>query len=105
MLVKSSYILLFIDYAICIDLILEGVLKYGKNRQGINIMPEKMLSVEEIANELGVNPETVRVWIRSGELVAYSIGKGYQISRTDLEDFIKRRRTDYKKRHDENEEH
>ena len=67
-------------------------------------MPEKMLSVEEIANELGVNPETVRVWIRSGELVALSIGRGYRISRTDLDDFIRRRRTDYKKKRDEKEE-
>jgi excisionase family DNA binding protein len=67
-------------------------------------MPEKMLSVEEIADELGVNPETVRIWIRSGELVAYNIGKGYRISRADLEDFIKRRRTDYKRQRDRNEE-
>jgi len=67
-------------------------------------MPDKMLSVEEVADELGVNPETVRVWIRSGELVAYSIGKGYRISRVDLDDFMRRRRTDYKKRRDENEE-
>ena len=67
-------------------------------------MPDKMLSVEDIADELGVNPETVRVWIRSGELVAFSIGKGYRISRADLDDFIRRRRTDYKKRRDENEE-
>ena len=42
-------------------------------------MPDKMLSVEDVADELGVNPETVRVWIRSGELVALSIGKGYRI--------------------------
>ena len=67
-------------------------------------MPDKMLSVEDIADELGVNPETVRVWIRSGELVALSIGKGYRISRADLDDFIRRRRTDYKKRRNENEE-
>ena len=67
-------------------------------------MPDKMLSVEEIADELEVNPETVRVWIRSGELVALSIGKGYRISRADLNEFIRRRRTDYKKKPDENEE-
>jgi len=67
-------------------------------------MPDKMLSVEEVADELGVNPETVRVWIRSGELVALSIGKGYRISRADLDDFIRRRRTDYRRRRDENEE-
>ncbi len=67
-------------------------------------MPDKMLSVEDVAAELGVNPETVRVWIRSGELVALSIGKGYRISRADLDDFIRRRRTDYRKRRDGNEE-
>ncbi len=67
-------------------------------------MPDKMLSVEDVADELGVNPETVRVWIRSGELVALSIGKGYRISRADLDDFIRRRRTDYRKRREENEE-
>lgn len=67
-------------------------------------MPDKMLSVEDVADELGVNPETVRVWIRSGELVALGIGKGYRISRADLDDFIRRRRTDYKKKRDENEE-
>ena len=66
-------------------------------------MPEKMLSVEDVADELQVNPETVRVWIRSGELVALSIGKGYRISRADLDDFIRRRRTDYKKRRDDTE--
>jgi excisionase family DNA binding protein len=66
-------------------------------------MPDKMLSVEDVADELGVNPETVRVWIRSGELVALSIGKGYRISRADLDDFIRRRRTDYRKRRDEDE--
>jgi excisionase family DNA binding protein len=79
------------------------VLKYGKSRLGVIVMPDKMLSVEEVAHELGVNPETVRVWIRSGELVALSIGKGYRISRADLDDFIRRRRTDYRKRRDEDQ--
>jgi excisionase family DNA binding protein len=80
------------------------MLECNKSHLGVIVMPDKMLSVEEIADELGVNPETVRVWIRSGELVALSIGKGYRISRDDLNEFIRRRRTDYKKRRDENEE-
>ena len=66
-------------------------------------MPDKMFSVEENADERRVNPETVRVWIRSGELVAYSIGKGYRISRADLDDFIKRRRTDSKRQQERSE--
>jgi excisionase family DNA binding protein len=96
--------LFFIGNTIFIDFILVGVLECGKSLQEVIDMPEKMLSVEEIADELGVNPETVRVWIRSGELVAYSIGKGYRISRPDLEDFIKRRRTDYNRRREGDEE-
>jgi excisionase family DNA binding protein len=103
-MVKSSCLLFFIGNAICVDLILIGVLECDKSRLGVIVMQDKMLSVEEVAGELRVNPETVRVWIRTGELVAFSIGKGYRISRTDLDDFIKRRRTDYKKRRDENEE-
>jgi excisionase family DNA binding protein len=77
---------------------------WQKSLLGVIVMPDKMLSVEDVADELGVNPETVRVWIRSGELVAFSIGKGYRISRADLDDFMRRRRTDYKKRRGENEE-
>lgn len=38
-------------------------------------MPEeKPLTVEEVAENLRVNPDTVRAWIRSGELDAINIG-------------------------------
>jgi excisionase family DNA binding protein len=69
----------------------------AKSFLGVIAMAGKMLSV---AQELGVNRETARVWIRTGELVALSIGKGYRISRADLDEFIRRRRTDYQKRLD-----
>ncbi|HLI07871.1 MAG TPA: helix-turn-helix domain-containing protein [Ktedonobacteraceae bacterium] len=56
-------------------------------------MPDQQLTVEEVAEELRVHPETVRQWIRSGELDAFDTGRGYRISRPDLEDFIQRRKT------------
>jgi len=56
-------------------------------------MPEKQLTVEEVAEELRVHPETVRQWIREGELDAFDTGRGYRISRKDLDDFIQRRKT------------
>jgi excisionase family DNA binding protein len=61
----------------------------------VAIMPgEELLTVEEVAKELRINAKTVRQYIASGELVAIVLGKGYKISRDDLEDFKRRRRTD-----------
>jgi excisionase family DNA binding protein len=52
------------------------------------------LSVEDIANELKVNPERVRGWIRRKELLAYRIGgKEYRIKREDLNAFLQGGRT------------
>ncbi len=56
-------------------------------------MPEKQLTVEEVAEELRVHRETVRQWIREGELDAFDTGRGYRISRKDLDDFVQRRKT------------
>lgn len=56
-------------------------------------MPEQQLTVEEVAEELRVHPETVRQWIRGGELDAFDTGRGYRISRADLDDFVQRRKT------------
>ncbi len=56
-------------------------------------MAEKQLTVEEVAEELRVHPETVRQWIREVDLDAFDTGRGYRISRKDLDDFIQSRKT------------
>jgi excisionase family DNA binding protein len=61
-------------------------------------MPEEMLTVEEVAGELRVHPETVRQWIRDGELIAIDISKEYRILRSDLDAFIAARRGRTKRR-------
>ncbi len=61
---------------------------------------EELLTVEEVAKELRINPKTVRQYIASGDLVAIVVGRGYKISRNDLEDFKRRRRTDQRRRDD-----
>jgi excisionase family DNA binding protein len=61
---------------------------------------EKLLTVAQVADQLQVHPETVRVWIRTGELEAMDIGGEYRISRADLNDFIQRRKTGKKKKPD-----
>ena len=61
---------------------------------------DKMLTVRQVADQIQVNPETLRNWIRTGELDALDIGGVYRISRADLDDFIQRRKTGRKKKKD-----
>lgn len=52
------------------------------------------LTVDEVAAIFRVNIETVRRWIRGGELPALSLGgprSGYRIRRADLDTFINSR--------------
>ncbi len=51
------------------------------------------LTVEQIADELGVHPETIREYIRGGLLKAVQLKRSYRIRRSDYEDFLKRRET------------
>lgn len=45
------------------------------------------LSVEQVAERLGLHVRTVRGYIRDGRLRAVRIGKQYRIARTDLDAF------------------
>jgi len=52
-------------------------------------MPVEMLTVEEAAERLKMNPQTLRRWIRSGLLPATRVGrKEYRINAADLEDRV-----------------
>jgi excisionase family DNA binding protein len=50
-------------------------------------------TVQELAERLEVAEATVRQWIKSGELRAIDIGKGWRIADSDLEHFLKARET------------
>ena len=45
----------------------------------------KVLTVDEVARYLWVQPMTVQSWCRSGDLPAAKIGRAYRIKRTDLD--------------------
>ena len=45
-------------------------------------------TVQELAQRLDVAEATVRHWIKSGQLRAIDIGKGWRISDTDLQRFL-----------------
>ncbi len=57
-------------------------------------MPQdRYQTVQDIAQRLAVAEATVRHWIRSGDLRAIDIGKGWRVSDTDLAQFLKTRET------------
>lgn len=53
-------------------------------------MNDKLWTVEEISEYLGVHVVTVRRWIRSGKLTAVALGRkaGYRIRDVDLQSFL-----------------
>lgn len=53
----------------------------------------KWLTVEDIAEELGVHPETVRVWIRERDLPAVQVRRTYRVKQEDFEEFLRSRYT------------
>lgn len=54
---------------------------------------EQRYTVEELADELGVHADTVRRWIRRGELQAIDLGgsAGYRITQDEVDRFLKER--------------
>jgi excisionase family DNA binding protein len=57
-------------------------------------MPDDTLyTVEEVAARLGVHPDTVRRWIKSGELRAINLGgrAGYRITEQAYKQFLQER--------------
>jgi excisionase family DNA binding protein len=55
---------------------------------------DEWLTVDEVAGELKVNVETVRRWIRAGDLPVLDLGgpkTGYRIRRSELDQFIAQR--------------
>lgn len=50
-------------------------------------------TVKEVADRLKVAEATVRHWIKTGELRAIDIGKGWRIADADLNEFLRRHET------------
>jgi excisionase family DNA binding protein len=64
-------------------------------------MPQdRYQTVQELADRLEVAEATVRQWIKSGELRAIDIGKGWRIADADLERFLEARETAPRKQKD-----
>jgi excisionase family DNA binding protein len=55
---------------------------------------DEWLSVEEVAQILKMDEETVRRWIRTRQLKAYRFGRDLRIRRDDYDRFVKERALD-----------
>ncbi|MBE0448983.1 MAG: helix-turn-helix domain-containing protein [Actinobacteria bacterium] len=55
-------------------------------------MNDKLLSLKEVADRLGLNPETIRRWTKSGKLPAVKLGPNtVRVKELDLQEFIESR--------------
>jgi excisionase family DNA binding protein len=54
---------------------------------------DEWLSVEEVSQQLKMDVETIRKWIRRKQLKAYKFGRDYRIRRDDFAKFVQERAT------------
>ena len=53
---------------------------------------ERLMTVDEVAEYLGLNPATVRLHLRNGELVGFKVGpRHWRIRESALEAFVNER--------------
>jgi excisionase family DNA binding protein len=52
-------------------------------------MPERWLSVEEIAAHLGVNPDTIYKWITRKRMPAHKVGKLWKFLASEIDGWVK----------------
>lgn len=50
---------------------------------------ERYLTANQIADQLQVEPRTVRAWIQRGELKAVRAGRFWRVKESDLEAFLR----------------
>ncbi len=55
---------------------------------------KEFMSLEDVAELMGVNYQLIYKLVRSGELPAARLGKVYRIQRRDLESFLEKTKTD-----------
>jgi len=54
----------------------------------VKVIDDELLTLPEIAHTLGMNPSTVRLWVREGRLPAEKVGRKWMVRRADLEQML-----------------
>jgi excisionase family DNA binding protein len=57
-------------------------------------MPDRLLTVPQVAEEFQVTDQTIRNWIDSGVLPAVRVGRAFRIKRSDVDALLDRARAD-----------
>jgi excisionase family DNA binding protein len=73
-----------------------AILRHTTHNDEIGCDPvpnDRYQTVKEVADRMKVGEATVRHWIRTGDLRAIDIGKGWRIADADLERFLTRHQT------------
>ena len=53
---------------------------------------EKLYTVQEASEALGISPLTLGKWLREGKITGTKLGKLWRITESDLQDFINKNR-------------
>jgi len=56
------------------------------------VTAEKLYTVEEAAEALGISPLTLGNWLRAGKITGTKIGRKWRITESDLQSFIEQNR-------------
>lgn len=55
----------------------------------VDVMPERWLSVEEIAEYLGVSKDTVYAWINKRNMPAHRIGRLWKFKSEEIDEWVR----------------
>ena len=58
-------------------------------------MEERLLTIDDIAEFLQVNPMTIYAWVRDGKIPAFKIGKVLRFKKSEIDEWLKNKK--YKK--------
>jgi PTS system nitrogen regulatory IIA component len=56
---------------------------------------ERLLTIDEVAEFLHINPMTVYAWVKEGKIPAFKIGKVWRFRKTEIDKWLKKQK--YKK--------
>ena len=51
-----------------------------------------LLTIDQVAERLGVSAKTIRRWVKQGDLPIHRLGRGLRVTETDFERFLAARR-------------
>ena len=49
---------------------------------------ERLYSVEEIANHIGVSKDTIRAWVKKETIPYYKVGRHYKFKLSEIDEWV-----------------